>query len=273
MKYVATISGGKDSVTMCDLLLKTKDKHGNQKYPVDYIVFSDTLIELPQMYSYIEKLKKYFLERYRKEIIVTKPNKTFEQMVFGIINQKGAERIGWIKGIPNPMLGFCEWRRESKIYPYDREMKKILGDEEYKTYIGFTTDERNRKLDNENIIYPLIDYFNMSERDCQEYLIKQDMENPIYRFLTRSGCACCPAQSDKAFFEIWKNSKYDWEYMKFIENRLSYYISLGYKVVNRYWFDGERNIETMEKKFIEADKQGSLFDFSDEPVKDCFCKI
>jgi hypothetical protein len=29
----------------------------------------------------------------------------------------------------------------------------------------------------------------------------------------------------------------------------------------------------MENKFIEADKQGSLFDFSDEPLKDCFCKI
>ena len=29
----------------------------------------------------------------------------------------------------------------------------------------------------------------------------------------------------------------------------------------------------MEKEFIKADKQSGLFDFSDEPLKDCFCKI
>ena len=40
MKYIATISFGKDSTVMCDLLLKNG-------YPVDYIVFTDTLLEFP----------------------------------------------------------------------------------------------------------------------------------------------------------------------------------------------------------------------------------
>ena len=32
-------------------------------------------------------------------------------------------------------------------------------------------------------------------------------------------------------------------------------------------------MKNMEKKFKTIDNQGSLFDFSDEPLKDCFCKI
>lgn len=266
MKYIATISGGKDSVTMCDLLLKNG-------FPVDYIVFSDTLIELPMMYEYIEKIKEYFKDRYKQEIIITKPLKTFEEMVFGIIKQNGAERYGYIRGLPNPMLGFCEWRRESKIYPFDRKIKELIGDEEYKTYIGFTTSESNRKSDDEKFIYPLIDYFHMSETDCQQYLIKQDMENPIYRFLTRSGCASCPAQSDKAMYEIYKNSPADWAYMQWVENRFIHYKKLGYQIVNEYWFDGKRTCADMEKLFKKIEKQGTLFDLSDEPLKDCFCKI
>ncbi|WP_026803606.1 phosphoadenosine phosphosulfate reductase domain-containing protein [Aliarcobacter lanthieri] len=51
--YIATISGGKDSVAMTDLLLKNG-------YPVDYILFYDTFLEFPIMYKYLEKVKKYF---------------------------------------------------------------------------------------------------------------------------------------------------------------------------------------------------------------------
>lgn len=61
MKYIATISGGKDSVTMCDLLLK----NGHQ---VDEIIFNDTLEEFEEMYIYLEKVKEYFLNRYKKQL-------------------------------------------------------------------------------------------------------------------------------------------------------------------------------------------------------------
>ena len=45
------------------------------------------------------------------------------------------------------------------------------------------------------------------------------------------------------------------------------------KVKNNFWFSGYRTCADMEKQFIKADRQGSLFNFSDEPLKDCFCKI
>lgn len=266
MKYIATISFGKDSTVMCDLLLKNG-------YQVDYIIFNDTLMEFPMMYEYKIKVEKYFKERYGMQIITTKPKKTFEETIFGIIKQKGAERIGWIRGVPNPVLGFCEWRRDSKIVPQDNLIKELVGKEEYKTYIGFTLDESKRKMKGDEFLYPLIDIFKITERNCQEYLINQEMQNPLYNFFSRTGCGICPAQSERAWFEIWKNFKDTWNYMKFVEERFDFYESRGYQIVNRFWFQNEIRTEDIEKKFRLIDKQGSLFDFSDEPLKDCFCKI
>jgi len=263
MKYIATISFGKDSTTMCDLLLKNG-------YPVDYIVFNDTLMEFPDMYKYKKRIEEYFKSRYGKEIITTKPDKTFEELVFGIIRQKGAEREGYIRGVPNLMAGFCDWRRDSKMAP----MNKFLKDHKLVTqYVGFTLGENRHIDDTESVKYkfPLRDDFRMAETDCQKYLLEQEMENPLYRLFTRTGCAICPAQSDRAWFEVYKHYPDTWEYMRWIEKRLFSYIGMGYDVVNPYWFSGKRRIEDMENQFKK--ETTSLFDFSDEPLKDCFCKI
>jgi len=268
MKYIATISGGKDSVTMCDLLLKNG-------YPVDYIVFNDTLLELPMMYEYIRTLKKYFKDRYGREIIVTIPDTTFEEWCFGTIRDKNAKLYGYIRGIPMVWAEPCYWRRESKVKPSAKFIKELIGDEESTFYIGFTLDESSRKMveNDQKFLYPLIDEFKMTERSCQEYLINQEMENPIYRFMTRSGCGMCPAQSDKAWYGVWKNSPDTWAYMVWVERRLEQYEEMGMKVRSKYWFKDFKTCGDMEIKFIKADQQGSLFDFSDEPLKDCFCKI
>lgn len=267
--YIATISGGKDSVTMCDLLLKNG-------YPVDEIIFCDTLLELDLMYSYIEKIKLYFKTRYNKEIIILKPKTTFEHWCYGVIEKPTAKRKGQIRGIPTKD-SMCYWRRESKIYPVESFIRKIKIYKDLKIvqYIGYTKGENRSVQDTKDttFLYPLVDIFRMTEEDCKAYLINQDMENPIYRFLSRSGCGCCPYQSDKAWFGIWKNDKKVWGFMIKVENNLNELERQGYKIINKYWFMGHKTCADMEKIFIEADKQGSLFDFSDEPLKDCFCKI
>ena len=270
MKYIATISGGKDSVTMCDLLLKKKNH-------IDYIVFTDTLLEFKLMYPYIEKVKAYFKSRYRvaeKKFIILKPNTTFEEWCFGTIKKDNAKRVGAIRGIPSSTeAGICYWRRESKIYPMERFVKTL--NDEVTFYIGYTLDENRSIANTEKITYeyPLQNIFKMSERDCQQYLINQEMENPLYKYFSRTGCGVCPFQSDRAFFQIYKHFKEDWEYMKWIEARLEKYEAMGMTVINKNWFGGRRSILDVEKDFINAEKQDSLFDFSDEPLKDCFCKI
>lgn len=264
--HICTISGGKDSVTMADLLCKNG-------YPVDLIVFNNTLAEFPMMYEYIAKLKTYFKDRYNKDIQVLIPNKTPEAVMFRKVVDKNSEWYGWIKGVFAPVMGFCEWRTESKIRPLERFLKE-REIRNYKIYIGYTLDEQDRvNREDTTKLYPLIDDFKMSERNCQEYLINQEMENPLYRFFTRTGCMWCPANSDKAWFTVWKHFPETWEYMKWVEKMLAYYISIGEKVIYKGWFPDGETCEDKEKKFKKADLQGSLFDFSDEPHKDCFCKV
>lgn len=265
MTYISTLSGGKDSTAMTDLLLRNG-------YPLDYIVFKDTLHEFGLMYQYIKRVSEYFKERYGKEVITLKPEISFEDSVFGRISDKSEGRAGWIRGIPVPNGYPCTWRRESKNRPFERWVKD-QGITEYKIYIGFTTSEQHRRMKGDEFIYPLIDDFKMSELDCAAYLKEREMQNPLYRYFTRTGCSFCPAQSDRSFFQVWKHFKKDWEYMKQIENRLFKLEKAGEHIQNKYWFSGQRTCADMEKLFIRADKQSGLFDFSDEPIKDCFCKI
>ena len=264
MTHIATLSGGKDSTAMVDMLLRCGR-------PLDYIIFKDTLHEFELMYRYVERLSEYFKARYGKEVITLKPEISFEDSVFGKISK--GENEGLIRGLPAPQsMGFCTWRRESKTRPFERWLKE-QNIKEYKIYIGYTTSEIHRKMAGDEFLYPLIDDFAMSEIDCAAYLKEREMENPLYRYFTRTGCNFCPAQSDRSFFQVWKHFPKDWEYMKQIEAKLFQLEKQGERVQNKYWFSRQRTCEDMEKEFKKADKQGGLFDFSDEPLKDCFCKI
>lgn len=267
MKHIATISGGKDSMTMCDLLLKNG-------YPVDEIIFTDTLEEFEEMYIYLEKVKEYFLTRYKKEIVVLKPKKTFEHWAFGTIEKDGAKRKGMIRGIPTKD-GMCYWRRESKTNPMEKYLKEKYKDEQITFYIGYTKGENRSVKETEyfKYLYPLQDIFCMTEEDCKVYLSKQDMENPLYKHFSRTGCAMCPFQSDKSWFNIWKYYPKVWDKCLKREMQLDYLDNNKAKVINKYWFVGHKTMLQKEEEFQKKDNQGSLFDFSDEPIKDCFCKI
>jgi len=79
----------------------------------------------------------------------------------------------------------------------------------------------------------------------------------------------CPGQSQDAWYQVYTNFKETWKYVKNIEYRL---LKIK-KVKNRTFFPNFKSCEDMEKLFKQKDKQGSLFNFSDEPLKDCFCAI
>ena len=78
---------------MCDLLLKNG-------YPVDYIIFNDTTNEYKLMYEYVEKLKTYFKERYKKEIIITTPIRNFKDSILRKVTRSKNNRNGQYVGIP-----------------------------------------------------------------------------------------------------------------------------------------------------------------------------
>lgn len=261
------------------------DKILSSDLPVDHIIFYDTLMEFDAMYEYKYKVTDYFKRKYNKEIIVLKPMTTFEEWCFGVIRDKNAESYGCIRGIPNDLMGgVCYWKRESKVKPAEKWAKENL-DEDFTVYIGYTKNEQSRKYKNEtetikNIhgkeitktySYPLMTDFKMSGLDCKLYLINEDMENPLYKHFTRTGCATCHNQSERSWFNVWKHYQKVWEYMKWVESRLEYYERRGMKVANKYWAIGQKTCSDMEREFEMNDNE--MFNFSDDPIKDCFCKI
>ena len=266
--YVGTISFGKDSTVMNDLLLKNG-------YPMDEIIFTNTYKEFDDMYSYGLKVNNYFKSRYNKEITFLNPLATFEEWCFGVIKDKTAEGFGAIRGIPLPSDNetMCFHRRETKVKPIDSYLNKKYPNMKIVKYIGYTKGEGRNIKDTENLkhIYPLKNIFKMNEERCKEYLIHQDMENPLYRFFSRTGCYLCPFQSEKSMYQLYKYFNKYWEKMKWIEKILKDYEDMGFKVMNRYFFVNKRTCEDMEKIF--KIRENELFDFSDEPLKDCFCKI
>ncbi|PIE74170.1 MAG: hypothetical protein CSA19_01155, partial [Deltaproteobacteria bacterium] len=163
MKYLALLSGGKDSTAMVDLLLR--DKH-----PVDYIIFNDTKAEFEQMYDYIDKLDKYFKRKYGKGITRLSTHYEIEKdLIFRRIKRKGSKWLGAIKGVPNPIMGYCEWRSRAKIEPLEKFLR-AQGIKEHRLYVGFTIEEKRRKSKDKRFLYPLIDTYAMRESDCLHYL-------------------------------------------------------------------------------------------------------
>lgn len=253
MTHIVMLSGGRDSSCLTLKLLK-------EGYPVDYIVFSDTLHEFDEMYEYIGKLDAFFQRRYGKKIVRLKPKNTFEHWVFG--EGTRGEMEGMIRGLPK-VLEPCYWRRESKVLPFERWVKENnIG--EHKLYIGYTYSELQRaKVKQDNFLYPLIDW-KMTERDVSAYLRENEMENKLYQHFTRTGCYFCPKMSDMAYYKTWENYPKKWEYMKDMENKLG-------GAFNDRWHI-KKSLSQLEKEFEIKSKQ-QVLDLDFEAPADCFCKI
>jgi 3'-phosphoadenosine 5'-phosphosulfate sulfotransferase (PAPS reductase)/FAD synthetase len=251
-KYIASWSGGKDSTVMIDLLLR-------DKMPLDYIVFLDTLMEFEEMYEYIEKVKDYWQKRYNANIIILKGKITYEQYIDKEI-KKGKNK-GVKKGFLNAANPFCEIRSFNKMQTIEKFTKKIKN---YKTYIGFTTDEKQRCKENGLELYPLIEKYKMNENDCRKYLQEREMENPLYRHFNRTGCRLCPYKSEKDWKNIYENYPKVWSEIKELEKKIH-----GDKYIKKHFFHNFRTSEDMEKHF----NKHPSFKFDEEPLKDCMCKI
>ena len=248
VKYIALFSGGKDSVAMTDLLLKNN-------YPVDYIVFNDTSIEFDLMYEYIKKVDLYFQKKYNKSITTIEPIIEFKEHLLG--RRKRGKNVGRVRGFFTPSVSFCDIRRENKEKSFKRWLKKNKIQEHIK-YIGFTREESNRaerfKKVFPNTIFPLIEYFDMTEKDCLEYLKKINLENPLYKYFNRTGCKFCHYQSDRDWYNIWKYFPKEWQELKEIEKQI-----MQTDTENKTIFLKYRTTNDMEKLFKKWDMQKTLF--------------
>ena len=189
-KYIASFSGGKDSVAQIILAHEHNE-------PLDMIIFVEVMFdkeisgELPEHIQFIkEKCIPQFEEwGYKTEIIHGK--KTYMDCFNNIVNRsKVEERNGKKTGFP--MAGKCNINRECKINPINTFMKQYKNDDIVQ-YIGIAADEpkRLKRLEGTNRV-SLLEKYGYTEQDAYEICERYDLLSPIYEFTKRGGCWFCP---------------------------------------------------------------------------------
>ena len=170
-------------------------KNGLMEKP-SALIFSNTMAEKPETIIHIETIVKPIC----KEL-----NLPFYEVSY----QEGLIQ-GYSKNntIPNVTNRSCTLTY--KIKPVNKQIKTLLGYQEaysripkgtnVNVMIGFTTDEINRKAENQEHyltnVFPLLD-LNMSRNDVIQYIEKSGYEVPV-----KSGCFLCPFISLKGFVQL-----------------------------------------------------------------------
>ena len=191
MKYIASISFGKDSLAM---LLKLIEK----QCQLDEVIFYDTGMEFKAIYDIRDKIKILLKDKNIKYTEL-KPEIPF---IDKMLNIKVHKRDGSIQFGYGICGGICRWGTTEKNRTIEKYLKEEYG-QDYKEFIGIAYDETTRieKERNEYKLLPLVDW-KTTEKDCLQYCYNKGFyweENGVrlYDILDRVSCWCCANKNKK----------------------------------------------------------------------------
>lgn len=213
MYYIASLSGGKDSLAMVLKLIELK-------WPLDYCIFYDGGVEFDAVYKTINKVK-HIIEDYGAKLIVLKPDTDFfyNMLLKPVCEDTGKEHYGmdWCGGC-------VRWATMNKVNAIDKFLNSL--DDEYIQYIGIAFDEAKRIKCEKNKVYPLVE-LQMTEQDCLSYCYKngytweEGADNVrLYDLLDRVSCWCCANKNLKELRNIYHYLPKYWKKLKALQSRI-----------------------------------------------------
>lgn len=225
--YVASLSGGKDSLYMLGVILNNLDK-----YPLDACVHYKLEIDYPFVNNVIEDMKNR-LDKIGIPFYIFEPRYSWYEKVekYGIPNRK------------------CRWCNKYKM-DCNLQMKEFLRNKGLRTveYIGFCADEESRFKytigeynSNNKFIYPLAEE-GIIEQDILKWAKKQKIFNNYYKYNFRQGCMYCPMASidNLAYLAKFYPNEFEWFMEKCIETENKYNTGIfqsNKKYNSRYYKD------------------------------------
>lgn len=237
LQYIASFSGGKDSVAMVLKLIE-------HNKPLDRIAFIDTRLDFGEQRNIIKICECKFKEL-KPELVFDyiRPELTFEEQFYTKI-KKGKNK-GQIYGWPYT-IGFNSWCNDRlKIRPFKKYIKQFK-ENEVIVYLEIAADEPNRlKKLQSNTRAPLAEW-GMTEKDCLEYIKEKGFWNPLYWKFERLGCYLCPKQNLDSLRSLRRHYPYLWEKML----RMDKDSPIPFKADGTTLWD-------LEKKFIYEDMQSN----------------
>lgn len=204
MEYVASVSGGKDSIAM---VLKIMELGR----PLTKCVFFDTGWEFSSVYKNIYKIREK-AEKYGCEF-VTLTNKDSFNYLFAykqVKRRTGAIAYGYSWCGKN-----CRWGTGRKLNAFNSFIRK-QGD--CIQYVGIAADETKRIKEKEGVIYPLVE-LGMSEKDCLAYCREKGFNwregnIDLYDFLDRVSCFCCRNKNLKELENMYRYLPEYWQRLR-----------------------------------------------------------
>lgn len=198
MKYIASVSFGKDSLAMLLMLIEKKHK-------LDEVIFYDTGMEFQAIYDIRDKVKQLLKDKNIKYTEL-KPKEPF---LYKMLEKEVHKRDGSIQYGYGVCGGKCRWGTTEKNITISKYLKEQYG-QDYREYIGIASDETKRveKERNEHKLLPLVDW-EMTEKDCLEYCYNkgyywEENEIKLYDILDRVSCWCCANKNKRELENLYK---------------------------------------------------------------------
>jgi len=202
MEYIASISYGKDSLAMLEVI------HQNN-LPLDRIVHVEIWAtksvpaEFPEMIAFKEKADRIIYEKYGIRVEHITAPKTYEDYFYYKCKGKKSRNAGKIYGFPLQKGNWCNSRL--KVDVLGKVQKGNI------VYIGIAVDEPKRFHNiTETKISPLVEY-GWTEKMCRDWCKKNDLLSPTYTTALRGGSWFCHNQSigqlrvlRKKYPELWQ---------------------------------------------------------------------
>ena len=204
MKYIASISYGKDSLALLIEVIK-------RKMPLDYVIFCDIKFnnkisgEHPLMAEWIPKAEQILKDKFGIEVIHLTAKKNFTEQ-FYTVKERG-NHIGDRYGFPYTIGAWCNGRL--KLDPINDFIKQIIKSGESVTeYIGIAKDEpkrleRYKRLETDNHKYITLADLDIDELQAMEICKEDNLLSPKYEKSFRGGCWFCPKQSMPDLWNLW----------------------------------------------------------------------
>lgn len=192
--YWASVSGGKDSLYMLNLIL-----HNLDRYPLNGVVHFELEIDYPFIHEVIDYMES-------------------ECKRFGIPFYRIKPRTAWSDlykkyGFPIRTFRWC-----NNMYKLDglKQLKEFLLTKGcyVVSYIGYCADEMNRveakTQQKQKNIYPLVEN-GVMESTILEWAKTQPIFNDYYKYNQRCGCMWCPMASMRshAYLLMYYPSEYE----------------------------------------------------------------
>lgn len=208
MKYIASISFGKDSLAMLLRLIE-------ENKPLDEVVFYDTGMEFECIYNLRNRILP-LLEAHNIEYTELKPKETF---LYTMFEKQVKKRNGTTGKGYSWCGGRCRWGTTEKLKAIEKYCK---GNYEY---VGIAYDEQNRlnKERKGNKLFPLAEW-KMTEKECLEYCYNKGYNwnedgIELYSILDRVSCWCCCNKNLKELENYYKYLPKYWNKLKRLQSR------------------------------------------------------